>query len=69
MIKSDSVLSGENMNTPLFRITCQKCNMSQDWRNQGNCIHCGQRLNNWSVAQQLQILKARADRKKQTDYG
>ena len=32
------------------------------------CIHCGHRLNNWSVAQQLTLLKAKAE-KKEGDYG
>lgn len=42
------------MNKPRI-IKCQKCNQSQDWNRQINCVSCGKRLNDWSVATQLGI--------------
>ena len=42
---------------PLPRITCNKCNKSQDYRGQHECLSCGQRLNNWSVASQLRVAR------------
>lgn len=42
-------------NKPLPRIYCNSCNKTQDYRGQANCIHCGRRLNNWSVASQLKV--------------
>lgn len=38
---------------PLPRIYCNKCNKTQDWRNQPTCLSCGERLNDWSIASQL----------------
>lgn len=43
------------MNPKLVEIVCQKCNKLQPWRGQANCLHCDQRLNNWSVASQLSL--------------
>jgi len=43
------------MNKPLLKIYCNKCNFTQDYRGQVDCIHCSERLNNWSVAAQLRI--------------
>lgn len=39
----------------LPRIVCKDCNLSQPYRGQPNCLHCGKRLSNWSVASQLRI--------------
>ncbi len=41
------------MNQPLPRVSCQKCNLLQDWRSQKNCIHCGAKMNAWHVSSQI----------------
>jgi len=56
------------MNKPLPKISCNKCNMTQDYRGQADCIHCNQRLNNWSVASQLSLQKKRTEYDYQYDW-
>ena len=51
------------MSKPLPRIACNRCNLSQDYRGQADCIHCNQRLNNWSVASQLKVQENNAQMK------
>jgi len=56
------------MNKPLPRVYCNRCNMTQDYRGQADCIHCNQRLNNWSVASQLSLQKKRTEYDYQYDW-
>lgn len=41
------------MQKPLPEITCPKCNLSQIWRGQKECIHNGCKWSNWDIAVQL----------------
>ena len=41
------------MNQPLPEVVCKLCNKLQVWRNQKDCVHCGNRLSHWRIAQQL----------------
>lgn len=41
------------MNPEPPRIVCKDCQLSQPWRRQEHCLHCGKRLSNWHVAGQL----------------
>jgi len=43
------------VNKPLPVIYCKSCYLTQDFRGQTTCIHCGKTLSNWSVASQIAI--------------
>jgi hypothetical protein len=40
-----------------LKVTCNRhgCWKVQQYRGQKECIHCGQKLNDWSVASQLRV--------------
>lgn len=52
------------MNKPLPQVYCSHCYRTQAYRSQGDCIHCGRRLNAWSVRSQLSAKEEVHERQK-----
>ena len=47
------------MQKPLPTIYCKACHLTQPYRQQTECLHCGKRLSSWHISSQLEAQRER----------